>query len=364
VDWNATHTNEILVQMCDPRTLEVIGVLEGVELEGSTLSWGYDTDTRFSGTIRTLGSNWIEHSALRVIHRVPEWNYSKVIATGLVMERPWSRTQGGNVVDFQLSSTIAALEKDYIPWHYTLASGATSHSAFTEMISGAEGRQSRIESDAVSYVYNESKVYEMGDSRLADIIDICKTSGNRYDVDGYGVITMSREVPPDQRGIDWTLDASDARTNVLDGISGGTSKYNSPTAVIATYKGTLKGDDGKPVKDDENKSQSIELWSKADIAGPENSGVRGYTIAVVESVSDLEPQTQQALDQIAQNKANELVQAYREWELSCLYMPMETGDMVNLILPDGVDGGPHKCLVKNIELSLNTMVLRMTLKEV
>ena len=92
--------------------------------------------------------------------------------------------------------------------------------------------------------------------------------------------------------------------------------------------------------------------------------MRGYTIAVVESVNDLEPQTQQALDQIAQNKANELDTAYREWELSCLYMPIKAGDMVNLILPDGVDSGPHKCLVKNVELTLDTMVLHMTLKEV
>ena len=363
MDWNASHSNDIVVQMCDPRTLEVVGVLEGVELDGSTLEWGYDTDTRFSGTVRTLGSNWIEHSALRVVHKVPEWNYSKVLATGYVMERPWSRTQGGNVYDFTLSSSIAALKEDYIPWHFNIAKGATSHNAFTAIVSEAEGRKCRIENSAVAHIYNEAKVYEMGDSRLDDLIDICETSGNRYDVDEYGIITLSRDIRPSERGISWTIDLGDGRTNAIDGVDGGTSKYNSPTVVVATYKGTLKDANGDPVKDGENKSQEIELWSRIEVRGPENSGVRGYTIATVESVSDLNPQTQQALDQVAQNKANEVDTAYREWELSCLYMPIKTGECINLVIPDGVDRGSHKCFAKNISLSLDTMEMHMTLKE-
>jgi hypothetical protein len=349
--------------MCDPRTLDVIGVLDNVEPEGSSLSWGYDTDTRFSGTIQTLGSNWIEHSALRVIHRVPEWNYSNVLATGLVMERPWSRTQGGNVVQFQLSSSLSALERDYLPWHHCISEGANSNDAFRELVNGAEGRKCRVEMTARNYIYKEARVYEMGDSRLEDIKDICSVSGNHYDVDPYGIITIAEEVPPSQRGIKWTLNVGASRTNVLDGLSGSTTKYNSPTRVVSTYKGTLLDDEGKPVKGDDEKSQSIELWSLADIPGPENSGVRGYTVAVVESIGDLAPQTQEALDARTQSKAQSLSQTYREWECSCLYMPIKAGDMADLVIPDGVDAGHHKCLVKNVQLELGSMVMGLTLKE-
>jgi hypothetical protein len=39
------------------------------------------------------------------------------------------------------------------------------------------------------------------------------------------------------------------------------------------------------------------------------------------------------------------------------------GDVGELVLGDGIDGGLHKVLVKNVKLSLDTLKMGLTLKE-
>ena len=352
----------ISVVMCDPRSLDALGELPDVELDGSELSWGYYTDQRMSGTIKALGAGWIDHSLLRVV--LTMGGVTQELATGVVQKMPWSRSGGAQVVESEMHSARAMIADDLLPGHWTICAGARSTDVVSELVGGA-GRPYLITADAVNHIWSEPKVYEMGDSRLSDLMDVADVSGNRIDVDGPGNITWSRYVPPSARTPTFRLDLSDPKTTVLDGIKGGTSRLDTPTRAVVTYHGEKRDAEGEIVKDADGKAVQVELYAYADMRSTETSGARGYVIATHEQVDDLPDQSQAAIDAKAREAASRLTaDKWREWELSCAYTPLRMGDVGELVLPDGVDAGLHKVLVKNLKLDLKTLVMDLTLKEV
>lgn len=352
MDWSVSHTNVVTACQIDPHSMAVLGELSGFEPGGSSLTWGYYTDTRVSGKLKALNPNWREHALLRIVHAVPEWNYSNTLATMVVTEAPWSRAKGGTTVEYELHSALSMIEKDFLPYHYSIASGARSNDVFNKMLEDA-GRPHRLLSGCNNYRYGSAKQYERGDSRLSDLFDIADASGNRLDVDGEGRITFAKYVTPKNITPSWSIDLADPRTTVLDGVSGGTEKYSEPTRVVVTFKGS---------ESENGKTKEYDMAAYADRKSGETSAVRGYTLAKVESISDLNPKTQAALQAEADKRIPD--EGGREWELQMLYAPIRIGQTVSLTFPDGPDEGTHRALVKNVELSLGDMIIKLTLKEV
>ncbi len=360
MDWSKTERADLIrVYMVDPRSLEVRGELEGVLLDGSSITWGYDTDTRVSGTIKALDSNWIDHSMLRVVHEVPAEGYSKALATLVVTADPSTYGQGATTTTYECHSALSMLEADYLPYHYTIGQNARSNDVVAALLRGA-GRPYAIQGDAINKRYSEAVVYPIGDSRLSDLFDIADASGNRIDVDGMGNVTWGRYVEPSKRSVAWALDMAAADTNVLDGLESSSTRLSDPSRIVVTYKGSEEyyaTENGKSVR----KTRDVEVAAYADRTGDETASQRGYVIAEVVSLNELSPATKAQ----AQLQANARVPAVdkREWQFSLLYMPIAAGDVIELSIPDGPDAGAHRAMVRNVELDLGTMVAKVTAKE-
>lgn len=353
-DWSDLSRNdEFLFYCCDPKTLSIRSVLSNVILNGSSLRWGYETDTRVSGLIKVINSDYVDHSLIRAVHYISDWNYQKVLATMVVTDDPENRTKGAWTTSYELHSALSMIEKDCIPWPYTIAVGAKASNVIKNLL-GDAGRPYTIGSDFSEYTYNGSGpvMYDMGDSRLSDLFDVCNTSGNFINVDGLGHIVMSRYIPLAERSPVYLFDVSDPRTNVIDGISSSSSRLTAPTREIVTYDG--QDGNGKDVK----------IYAYADTKSGETSVSRGYIVAEVNSVSKLEPATQARANELANSYLNSNTGYSKEWTLSILYVPLDIGDIVELRFPDGDDAGLHRCLVKSMKLNFSTITLDLTLKEV
>ena len=92
---------------------------------------------------------------------------------------------------------------------------------------------------------------------------------------------------------------------------------------------------------------------------------RGYTVTNFVSVSDLTnhsaAEAQKRAETLLKRDQRELV----EWQLTTTYLPLWEGDVVELVVHDGMKDyqGVRKCLVKIVDIDLLHMTMQLTLKE-
>lgn len=358
-DWaDTTHSNIIRVYDVDPHTLAVRQEIQGVELSSSNLTWGYYTDTRTSGSLQVKDSNHIAHSLIRIIYSIPEWNYSRTLGTYVVTNDDSERNKGSWITTYELHSALTMIEKDYIPCHYVAGKGGKAKDLMSKMIKGVP-RPFYFLDSAKDYTFKENKIYELGDSVLSDIFDMCDLSNNYLNVDGNGYITIGAYANPSTITSSWNLSVTDSKTLLLDGISRSSDHLSMPTRAIVTYKGSEQYKEGETTK-----TRDVEIVAYADATSGETRAARGYEVAEVHTLQNLDPTTKAA----AQSWANKYLTLDHtpsyEWTIKSLYMPMEIGQTCTITFPDGPDKGSHHCLIKTISTSLDYLDLSITLKEV
>lgn len=359
MDWrDTTRHDRIVFQMVNPTNIDaVMGELEGVELNGATLSAGYYTDTRTSGKIHVVGEGWKRGSFVRVVHQVPEWNYSRELGTYLVTNDDRSRELGTWGYDLTLQSLLFGLSTDkiYRPW--VIANNAMMLKAAAQCMNAA--RRPYDFAGANDHRLKGSRIIETGTDRLSTLYALSKLGNNRVDVDGHGRVTMRKYVAPASRVPVFRIDLADPRGVAIDGLSGSTDFLETPNMVGVCYKhNTTKN--GKSVQ------QEISAAAYVNSSSPHAHGQRGYTVTDFRDLSEMSPATAARAQQLAQQYlANGSIE-HVEWELSTIYIPVWEGDVVDLVIHDGEKAyqGVRRCLVKNVELKLKDMTMQLTLKEV
>lgn len=346
-DWlKHNYHSEIRVDMVDPHDLtKVLGTLEGVDLADSSLSWGYYADTRVSGTISTIDDNYIDHSLLRIVHLIPEWNYEQPLATLWVKGDDTEYTKGAWKTSYDLMSAMATLQNDYTTVPLTVDSGAMYIDVVKHLLEGAS-RPYKINNPR-DYRFQRARVYEMGDSRMSNIFDMTTATKNRVTVDPYGYVTINRWDTPSEREPSMVLDLEGERTNALEGISRSSDRLQTENMVIVSAG---------------SEDNTVVGWAKSN--GSESFAARGYTLAKVVSLESLSPLTKARADQEAESRLKSAVLASTEWSFESLYLPLTEGDVIMVNVPTGKYGGAYKCLVKNVELSLEHMTISLKLKDI
>ena len=350
-DWSDTSRQDRLVFYdVDPHSLEVRQELTGVKLSDSSITWGYYTDTRVSGTIKVLNSNHIDHSLIRVVHTIPDWGYSDTLATLLVTGDDAERDNGAWVTTYTCHSMLTMLEDDLLRCMFCARKGNKASDLLKNLLNDC-GHKYRISGSAHDYRYSaDGTALAFGASALSGVNDVCGTSNNRVDVDGSGVITISAYTAPANITPAWSIDLTDSRTNVVDDISRSSSRLSTPTREIVYCTTT------------DSNNNSVTYFGYADATTGETAAKRGYVLAEVQSVQDLTSNaaaTASAKSYLADN-----VDEDREWKIKLLYMPMKIGQTAYITFPDGDDEGRHHCLIKEIDLALDTLIMSVTLKEV
>lgn len=334
---------------------QTLGTLDGVVLDGSSLTAAYYSDTRTAGTVKLHGGNWVRGSFVRVTAEVPELGWRRSLGTYLATSDDAERMRGAWDTTLELRSMLFALSTDLAPSPWTVRKGAYAVSAMRQMLDSRK-RPYRMLSP-LDHRFSSDVVYEVGKPYLEDMFALCKAAGDRLDVDGEGYVTVAPYAAPQSRVPSMTIDATGASA-IVDGISRSTDWLSMPsrTVVQHTFSQTSGG-----------KSVQKEVHGMYDSPGHTSRASRGYIVTEFQSVSDMQPETWRRATELARQYqlANEREQV--EWELETMFLPLWEGDVVDLVLPEGeagnAYGGRRKCLVKGVDLDLGKSTMKLTLKE-
>jgi hypothetical protein len=347
IDWKDPTREDVLhFLMVDPHNLDIIrGELKNVILEDSSLTEGYFTDTRKSGKLTFLKENYIANSWIRVVHEVPAANYRNELGTFVAVSPGGTTAQGADKQTFDLHSMLWTMEEDRCPNHFAIGEGAYALDAFDRICDNC-GRPYVHSAGVNNYRYTSSKIYEMGDPFLSDLLDICETSRNRLDVDGHGRITISKYVSPRYITATWDLNYDDPRSMIKsEGIETSSSDYDTPNRSIVVYQ-----------------NDNVEIYAYADAPSSYifSSAQRGYVMAAVQNISDLSPATKIHAQAVASQMLEEGMTGVTQYKLETMYFPGHEGETVNLTF----DGETHHCLIQYIDpINLHDMTMQLTLRE-
>jgi len=353
-DWaDLTRTDRIVVEQVSPTNLDAaMGTLDGVELGGSSLSWGYYVDSRVTGKLTVMGEGWRRGSALRVTHQVPEWGYSRELGTFIVTNDAATRTRGGWSYELDLQSTLYGLSTDLLVRPWAISANAMALTAARQLVEAA-GRE-LVADGANDYRLKSTKVITVGTSRLSALFALADMANDRLDVDGHGRVVLAPYVPPSAKVPTLTVDLGDPRGVALDGVKRTTDWLKMPNVAAVSYTYNSGG-----------KQQQINASATVAASSLLAHSARGYTVTDLHELSEMSPATAARAQQLAaQYLTNDGVE-HVEWTLSTTYLPITAGDVVDLVVHDGADEyrGARRCLVKTCELALGDMTMALTLKE-
>lgn len=341
--------------MVSPHNLDdTYGEMTGIDWSSLTLSAGYYTDTRVSGALCAVNSNYIKNSFIRIVVEHEDGTAIE-LGTFAVANDDGQRTNGAYSQQFELISMLHTLSLDYFPDNLVLGKGAMALSVFEKTLTDVgKTKASYIISGARDYRFSNTLVMEAGTSRLSRLFELSNLADNRLDVDGHGRITLKPYTPPDIRTPSFTLDTADPRGVIMGDISRSSTWKDTPTRAVVAYDYT----EGEGDKAKQKHMYAIAWNNKTD--------PRGYWITDYQTISDLNPATKAHLTAKAKENLSAQLGEKTEWTLPSKYIPnLWEGDIVELIVRDELDDyvGARKCLVKSIDITGEFLDMELTLKE-
>lgn len=361
IDWlDQRREDAVTALMVSPTNFgQVYGELDGLDLSGSSLNCAYYSDTRSGGRLRVVGDGWVRGSAIRVVHSVPAAGYRRELGTWYVTADPATRGRDGTWgCDLTLQSPLWALSKDVSGRPWTLAKGASYLSAMRDMLRAC-GRSYDVAGARDARAGSALSLDESA-SYLKRLHSLAKASGNRVDLDGQGRVTVRPYVVPAKRVPSLRIDVDASRGVVHEGVTREDTWLSMPSRAVVACKWTESTGGG-------GSRQSVDrvITAYADAKGHASPGARGYRMSELHSEPEMQPRTQARAEQLARQYLAKASAERVEWRLTCQYLPLWEGDVVRLNVTDGPAEyrGRRKCLVKSVELRLDTMQMGLTLKE-
>ena len=339
IDWrDPARRDEISFQMVSPNNLDVVyGDLTDVQLGSSSITYGYYTDTRYSSGISFLKSNnYVENAWIRIIHSVPAADYVEELGT-FIPTSPSESRNGATIVTLDLQSPLWGIKENYIIAKFSVAKNTSLLDAFKRICEMCN--ITYVPSNPNNVTAEKAFVYDIGESCLDILFDLCDRSSNRMELDGHGRLVLSKTIEHDNVTPIWTLDYDDPRSMIIDG----TLKMDPQTDDIPSRAIVINGS----------------IVGVADIPDGVSYSAkqRGYVKAEKYSESGVNKSKAESL---AEERLYSFTQS-TQWTMDCLYFPCKCGENVTLI----IDGIKYYCMIQSIDpLNLDTMTMTLTLKEV
>lgn len=357
IDWlDQTRRGVVTVNMVSPQDIDrELGELEGVDLSGSSLTAGYYTDTRTSGKLVVHGGGWVRGSFVRVRYSIPEWEWTRELGTYVVTDDDSERSNGEWVTTLTLQGMLKTLATDVAGGLWVVGPGARGRDVIRDILN-ARGCKWREDHPSDALV-GQAVTLESGKSQLERIFAMTSATGNRIDADGHGTIVLSRYVPPAQRTPSFEISLTGPRGIAHDGLTRSTDWLSMPNRCVVSYNYSESAG-GESVQ------RNISAYAELPSSDPRSIAQRGYVVSSVRSVNELNPPTWQNAYQQAKADLDAGVELV-EWQLTTQFLPVWEGDVVSLVVPDGEERyrGARKCLVKSVDLALDSMQMKLTLKE-
>lgn len=350
--WLSTYyTPQIRVYMVDPHNLDTVrGELSGVT--DCSLTFGYYSDTRVSGSISTVNDNYIGGSWLRIFVTIPEklamQDYTGVyeIATlGVQSFTSEMIPEGGESRTYSLQSVLWMLSEDAAYTLFTIGANTPASTVLRNIASICQ-KEITFAPGFKDGWFGNPVAYERTDSYRSILSDVASASGNQLSVDSHGRLKVDPYINPSNREVDWSIDLDSESSIVLEPGYSDTDQtgeaYNR-TVVMAT-----------------SNDQTIVAASDAPSDDPISSAYRGWTRTKVHQVSEMSPFTQWRAQQLTDQYIYDDRNTGYSRTCTCLYWPAQEGE----ILEWKQYGYTTKYLIQTIDADYSKWTVKLTLKEV
>ena len=336
----------------DPRNVDVVRCeIDRLQQTGS-ITWGYDSDTRVSASISVLDPDFPDGSWIRLVVEAP--GYSEEIGTFIVSHIKREEVGDNSVlVQYELQSILWVLSEDRGGYHYCVGAGVKTQDAAARVVSEICGKKYRWLPGCRNTSSGSATVYEMGDSFLHILYDLCDKANNRLDCDGHGRVTMGAYTKPSSREPDVAIDERDSRSIVIDsGLTEDDSTGEAYNRTVVHYKGRPEGSDN---------DVEITAISGAPASSAVAAGKRGITRTQVHEVNDMSP--------VSQARANQLLNDYIDddrdrnitRDRTIMWVPISGGSVIKWT---DMRGNTSKCLARTIEGHFDSWTMKLTMKRV
>lgn len=356
MDWlDASMRKNLVIEKVSPNDIdEVVGILDGVDRASSSLECGYYTDTRTSGTLSVVGDSWQRNVFLRPVLELPDMGLRRELGTYLVWDDGGTRDMNTWTYSLKLHSLLYGLSTEVSGSPWTIATNAKALTAIDQMLNRCGRPHNLI--GANDFAFKSAKVLEADKSWLSRLYALCDVSNNRLDIDGHGRVTVSSYVLPSAKTPILTIDVSDPQ-GVVQSLSRSSSALSMAGQVVVYCKYTETSN---------GKTKELEIVGRANATGDSSRAVRGFMVTDFREIQDLSPRTVARANQLAAQYLQRATTELVEWNVKTPYLPLWEGDVVSLVVHDGLGGyqGERRCLVKSISLDLLHLEMSLTLKEV
>lgn len=325
--------------MVDPWNIEKTrGELEGVTKISTTD--GYYSDTKISGSIETIGDNYIPGSWLRI-----SVDGEPVATLGAQFIKPTQAPEGAKKKTYTLQSVLWMLDADITYCLITIGQN-TKCSAVINRCCKDTGKKVIFTPGWRDGLYQSAKVYERTDSYRKVLADVCDKANDQLGADPMGRVEISPYTEPSSKTSTWTLDVDDEHGVV---ISPG---YDDDDSTGSAYNRTLVIAIG-------SNDQTIIAYSDAPASNPISHMQRGWTRTQVHQVSDMQPFTQAQ----AQKLVNQYIPDDRSRGITrsctCMYFPVKSGDVIDWVQ----DGKRSRYLVQTVDNDYFAWTSKLTMKK-
>lgn len=351
MDWMDKKREDVFsYEMVDPFSLDSTrGYLDGVISGSPSLTFGYDTNTRVSGSLEAIPKNYVDYSLIRIYHDVPKWGYHNELGTFFVSDRNGSYGQRTYKRTFNLTSMLDRISEDALVNNFCIAQDQNAHQMLTNLLN-LYAVPFTMDSYLNNKVYTGAIVYEVGENVLETVLDIAAEANIDVNVNGHGTVILSNHVIPSKTSTPVFYFGDNNGT--IDGeISENIDLFGTVNRVVA-YSSKTENDNEMMVSGYADRStDSISSYNKL-----------GRRNTAVESISDLEPFSNEG----ARSQANNILIAEHddtpiEYTFSGLYIPYDTGSVISLT----IDNVEHICTIKNKNVKLQPgMITSYTVREV
>lgn len=351
MDWlDKTREDTFFYEMVDPFSLDASrGYLEGVISGSPSLTFGYDTDTRVSGSLEAIPKNYIDYSLIRIYHEVKEWGYTNELGTFFVSDRNGTYNYKTYKRNFNLSSMLCRVSDDALISNFCIPNGSSAKQMLINLLNTFNVPYT-MESNVNDRVYTGAIVYEIGENALSTMLEIASEANLEINVNGHGITTITNSINPT------------ATTTPVFYFADNDGSIDGDITETIDYFGVVNRVIVHSDKTENDNTTTVSGFADRDANSIASYNKLGRRNTAVESITDLEPFT----DQNATNQASSLLindneDATREFSFDGVYIPNDTGSVISLMIEDQ----EHICTIKNKTVKLQPgMMTSYTVKEV
>lgn len=366
MDWSVTgYPYDIGVNVVHQTNVDVkLGSLEGVQINGMSITENYYSDSRVQAKVKTVveegaSDGYIENGRLRIILSVPSRSFYEELITGYVSDIDETTEKGYTQRTYTVEGTIWGLLEHRMKDPVIIAPGATMIDTWSQLMM-FQTRMQYSTAGAQDLTFHNTILYEPG-SVLSTILFEISSGYSRMDVNGHGVVTLTKYTSPSNKTPTRTIDYNDIRGLAMTPLTKNSAKYQTPGRAIVTATVSR-----------EQNGETVQEVIAGSYDAPSNSWVsldsRGYLTSIADSYNGAsETPSVTELNNIAQQNWNEAQDKGVEWTGKTIFADYHAGEVAYLILPSKENqNGTNfiKVLVSQVNTNLDTMVQDLTLKEV